>query len=229
HIAEALVEVSPTELKRLLPLYNGHKPLGLTLLNALKRAPATASLDPQELRKRFADLGIDVLRASEPLLKRLAKQTEEKFARIEAALSCMDKADERRGQGIFHGTKTACISCHQMGYVGGRIGPGLNGIGKIRSERDLLESILFPSASFVRSFEPVQVLTNAGLVYNGLVREENDKELVVALDAQKVVRIAQADIAERRDSPLSIMPAGLDKTLSDQDLADLIHFLKVQR
>ena len=116
-----------------------------------------------------------------------------------------------------------------MGYVGGRIGPGLNGIGKIRTERDLLESILFPSSSFVRSFEPVQVLTHAGLVYNGLVREETDRELVLALDAQKVIRIAHKDIAERRDSPVSIMPAGLDKTLSDQDLADLIHFLKVQR
>jgi len=228
-IASTLDAVSPTELKRLLPIYDGQKQHGLALVKALERAPATASLDPQALRQRFASLGDDVLRASGPLLERLAKQTEEKFARIEAALSCMDQADERRGQQIFHGTKTACIACHQMGYVGGRIGPGLNGIGKIRSERDLLESILFPSSSFVRSFEPVQVLTHSGLVYNGLVREESDKELVVALDAQKVVRIAQTDIAERRDSPLSIMPAGLDKTLSDQDLADLIHFLKVQR
>ena len=228
-IAETLDGVSPTELKRILPLYNGKKRHGLVLVKAMERAPAAASLDPQSLRKRFGDLGANVLKSSEPLLARLEKQNAQKYARIEAALSCLDQADERRGQQIFHGTKTACISCHQMGYVGGRIGPGLNGIGKIRSERDLLESILFPSASFVRSFEPVQVLTHAGLIYNGLIREETDKELVVALDAQRVVRIAREDIAERRDSPLSIMPAGLDKTLTDQDLADLVHFLKVQR
>lgn len=228
-IATTFNAVSPTELKRLLSIYDGQKQHGLALVKALENAPATAALDPEALRQRFASLGDDVLRASVPLLQRLAKQTKQKFARIEAALSCMDKADERRGQKIFHGTKTACIACHQMGYVGGRIGPGLNGIGKIRTERDLLESILFPSSSFVRSFEPVQVLTHAGLVYNGLVREETDRELVLALDAQKVIRIAHKDIAERRDSPVSIMPAGLDKTLSDQDLADLIHFLKVQR
>jgi len=61
--------------------------------------------------------------------------------------------DVRRGQLIFNNPKFACISCHSVGYRGGHLGPDLTSVGTIRTERDLLESIVYPSASFVRSYE----------------------------------------------------------------------------
>ena len=47
--------------------------------------------------------------------------------------------------------KAACVACHTIGYVGGHVGPDLSRVGAIRQERDLVESILYPSASFVQS------------------------------------------------------------------------------
>ena len=44
-------------------------------------------------------------------------------------------------------------------YLGGHVGPDLTNIGQARTERDLLESIVYPSASFVRSYEPIIVVT----------------------------------------------------------------------
>ena len=60
------------------------------------------------------------------------------------------------------------MSCHRL--PGGNVGPDLTRIGSVRADRDLLEAIVFPSASFVRSFEPIAVATNDGKVFNGLLR-----------------------------------------------------------
>ena len=120
-------------------------------------------------------------------------------------------------------------SCHALGYLGGNIGPDLTRIGRIRSDRDLLESILFPSQSLVRSYEPVLIVTTSGKVVNGLVRDETESEIVLAIDAQKLVRIPHDEIEERRDGNVSIMPAGLQKQLSGQQLADLVAFLRAAK
>ena len=90
----------------------------------------------------------------------------------------------------------------------------------------LLESILFPSLTFVRNYEPISIVTTDGRVHNGVIRDETAHELTLQLDAKKSVQIPQEDIAERHSGTTSIMPAGLEKQLSAQDLADLVKYLK---
>ena len=89
-----------------------------------------------------------------------------------------------------------------------------------------MESIVFPSASFVRSFEPVQVVTKAGKVHNGLVRQDQPDEIVLTTGADTEVRVARDDIESVQPGTVSIMPSGLDQQLSPQELSDLIAFLK---
>jgi putative heme-binding domain-containing protein len=113
-----------------------------------------------------------------------------------------------------------------MAYLGGRIGPDLSRIGQIRSERDLLESILFPSASFVRSYESITIVTTDGRILNGVITDETSQHIELVLDAQKKERIPLGEIEERRPSIISIMPTGLDKQLTAQQLADLVKYLK---
>ena len=112
------------------------------------------------------------------------------------------------------------------GYVGGKVGPDLTHVGRIRSERDLLESILLPSASFVRSYEPVLVMTKKGRSYNGVLRKDTAEEVVLALNATEEVRILREDIEDMTPGTVSIMPAGLDQQLTPVQLADLVAFLK---
>ena len=138
----------------------------------------------------------------------------------------LSAGDVRRGQLVFHSEKAACYSCHAIGYRGGNVGPDLTRIGSVRSERDLLEAIVFPSASLVRSFEPIAVATSDGKVYNGLLRGETADELRLATGVNQEARIARREIDEIRPSTVSIMPAGLDQQLTHQELADLVAFLK---
>src|SRR5262249_16382394 len=97
---------------------------------------------------------------------------------------------------------------------------------KIRSERDLLEAIVFPSASFVRSYEPWVIVTKNGKIYNGILRKDAPEEVVLAKAANDEVRIARDEIETMQPSQFSVMPAGLDQQLLPQDLADLVAFLK---
>ena len=115
-----------------------------------------------------------------------------------------------------------------MGYLGGRIGPDLTQVGEIRSERDLLESLVYPDATFVRSYEPVVVVT-AQETYNGVPLEETDDSILLATDADTQIRLARDSIEELRPGTVSIMPSGLDEELTRQELADLIAFMKKQR
>ena len=55
-----------------------------------------------------------------------------------------------------------------------------------------MEAIVFPSASFVRSFEPIAVATNDGKVFNGLLRGETADELILATGVNQEARISDA-------------------------------------
>src|SRR5205823_2250357 len=99
-------------------------------------------------------------------------------------------------------------------------------IGSIRSERDLLESVLYPSASFVRSYEPVRVVTKDERVLNGVLKKDAPDEIVIITAADKEERVARADIESIAPSTVSLMPAGMEQQLSQQDIADLIAFLR---
>ena len=165
-------------------------------------------------------------RQAEELYPRLDEGAAQKKAQLERLLASLKGGDVRRGQAVFNSPKAACVSCHAIGYLGGKIGPDLTHIGRIRTERDLLESIVFPSTSLVRSYEPVMITTRKGKVHNGLVRKDTAEEVVLTTGADQEVRIARTDIEEMRPSKVSIMPAGLDKQLSPRELADLVAFLK---
>jgi putative heme-binding domain-containing protein len=125
--------------------------------------------------------------------------------------------------------KAACVSCHQFGYLGGNVGPDLTRIGGIRSERDLLESIAFPSASFVRSYESIVIATRAGNVISGVLRKDGPDEVVLAVNATETVRVEREEIDEIRPGTVSVMPSGLEQQLSHDELADLIAFLRAAK
>jgi putative heme-binding domain-containing protein len=203
--------------------------VGRQLVSALGKSPAVTSLSVEHLQQTLSPYGEALLKHAEPLFERIVHENRDKYNHLEAVLALVETGDVRRGQRVFRDEKTACTACHMMGYLGGRVGPDLTRIGRIRSERDLLESILFPSASFVRSYEPTTLLTVDGEVLSGVIRDETAREVTLQLDAQKTVHVPVNEIEERLPGSVSIMPTGLDKQLTPQELADLVVFLKASQ
>jgi putative heme-binding domain-containing protein len=167
-----------------------------------------------------------VQKAAEPLLAKLDPGAAEQRQRLDELLSSLPSGDDRRGQAVFHSNKTACATCHAIGYLGGTVGPDLTRIGAVRAERDLLESIAFPSASFVQTYEPVLVDTTAGDRHSGILRRNDADEVHLLTGPTQEVRLSRKDVKEVRPGTVSVMPSGLEQQLSNQELADLLAFLK---
>src|SRR5262245_54675140 len=98
------------------------------------------------------------------------------------------------------------MTCHAIGYIGGKIGPDLTRIGQVRGERDLLEAIVFPSASFARSYEPVVVRTTSGQVHSGVLRSDTADEVVISVGGPVDTRVPRREIAEIQPGTISLMP-----------------------
>lgn len=227
-LTSSIPQVGPLELNRLLGIFEqcNDENVGLKLIAALRESPVLTSLRVDAVKTRVTKFPPSVQQQAEDLYKIINAEAGRQQEKLDDLATSLADGDIRRGQVVFTSQKAACSACHALGYVGGNIGPDLSKIGKIRSERDLLESVVFPSVSFVRSYEPVLVVTKSGKQYNGLIRKETSDEIVMATGAKEEARILRDDIEEIRPSAVSVMPAGLETQLSRQQLADLIAFLK---
>jgi putative membrane-bound dehydrogenase-like protein len=227
-LADAIPAAGPLEVDRLLEPFAGNKDdaVGQRLVTALQAPNLKAVLRVDGLKRRLKDFGPAVQDRTQSLYTAIDAESGKQLERLEKLLADLPAGDIRRGQAVFNRPKNNCVACHAIGYVGGRTGPDLTRIGATRVSRDLLESIVFPSASFVRGYEPVQVLTRDGKAHNGLIQTETPDEMILSTGPGDTVRVVRRDIDEIQPSRVSVMPAGLEQQLSMQELADLVAFLQ---
>lgn len=230
-LAESISEIGPLELSRILNLFEQatEASIGVQLFQSLAKSPAAASLPTERLLKIASRFGNETMKIAEPLLAKASVDAAKQAQQLEEMLATLPAGDVRRGQKLFHDEKLACFACHAVGYRGGNVGPDLSRIGRSRARRDLLESIMYPSASFVRSYEPLQVLTNDGRQLVGTIRDETSEHLVLQINATEQRTIPLEDIEVQLPGKVSIMPAGMDKLLTPDELADLLAFLESRK
>jgi len=199
--------------------------VGLALVASLQDAPINPNLIPGGVAELLATYPESVQQAAGPL--RAQAEAEEK-ARIERLLTLeplFGTGDVGRGRRIFFGEKVACSTCHAIGEEGGDLGPDLTTIGAIRSGHDLLEALLFPSASFVPPYESYTVETEWE-TYSGIVGRETQDAITLKTAADEAVRIPRGEIVSMTPSPISVMPEGLDVGITQEELLDLMAFLQ---
>ncbi len=117
------------------------------------------------------------------------------------------------------------MTCHVAGDLGRALGPDLSHIGQIRSARDLLESIIFPSATIARDYETHSVETIDGQTQLGMIRKDSPEGLgLVDLTGQEKT-IPHSQVVAKSVMTTSLMPNGLEQTLTEQQLLDLVAWL----
>jgi len=230
-LASLMRNIGPMELTKLLKAFDSttDEEVQSSLLENLIAAKAVHSLRAEQLQPRFAKYSGPAREKADQLLALLNADAAKQKEHLDQLQAQLPPGDVRRGQAVFNSPKVACSSCHAIGYLGGHVGPDLTTIGTIRTERDLLESIVYPSASFVRSFEPMVVVTKSGEDFTGILRKDAADEVILVSGPQTEVRIPRPEIVEMHQGTVSIMPQGLDEQLSRQELADLLAFLKNTR
>lgn len=135
--------------------------------------------------------------------------------------------DPSLGRAVF--TKN-CQECHTLFGFGGKIGPELTesktSDGRVkRTDLDfLLTSIIDPSAEIAKEYQPSIILTSAGLVIHGIIKEAAEKTITVQTHPKALV-VAKDDIEEIRESKVSLMPTDLLKDMEEHHLRSLIAYV----
>ncbi len=105
------------------------------------------------------------------------------------------------------------------------MGPDLSKIASIRTGRDLLESIVFPSASFARGYEPYLIRTKDGAILDGLIARETADAVYLFTAERTEKRVPRSSIDVMQMGKTSIMPQGLDAQITRDELRDLLAYL----
>ncbi len=125
------------------------------------------------------------------------------------------------GKAIFD---RQCARCHTLFGKGGKVGPDLTTYRRDDLETMLL-NIVNPSAEIREGYTTSIIATTDGRVLSGVVIEQDKNVVVIRADDGKERTIARDEIDAIKTSPKSIMPEGLLKALSDQEVRDLFAYL----
>ena len=110
---------------------------------------------------------------------------------------------------------------------GGQVGPNLTGVGKRLTRLELVEAIVDPNRKIATGFQNTVVFLKEGAPLEGVVFDENEKDIKLRDKDDKVHVVAREDV-ETTKTGLSPMPADVTKFLSREEVRDLIEFLSRQ-
>ena len=122
-----------------------------------------------------------------------------------------------------------CFKCHRFDGEGGIVGPDLTAAGRRFNKRDLLQSLLEPSAVQSDQYQATKFLLLDGRTITGRVVNLNGDSYTVQTDMMvpnKLTTVKVGDIDEMTPSKVSMMPDGLLDTLSQEEVLDLLAYLR---
>ena len=131
------------------------------------------------------------------------------------------QASAATGAEVF---KKNCMVCHSLDGQGALIGPQLDGVGG-RGAARIAEDILDPSRNVDKAFRVTLFTMKDGDIQSGLFRREEGEMVVIANGSGKETSIPKKDIAERKESELSLMPDNFSQVLPPEDFFNLLAFL----
>lgn len=130
-------------------------------------------------------------------------------------------ADAERGKAVF---KRVCAACHRVEGVGHEIGPNLATV-KSRGAEAILVNLLDPSREVNPQFVNYVLLTDDGRTLTGMVTAETAASVTLRRAENATDTVLRVNIDELRSTGQSLMPEGMEKQLSKQDIADVIAYL----
>jgi putative heme-binding domain-containing protein len=128
--------------------------------------------------------------------------------------------DAVAGQKVF---EAKCAQCHTIYGKGGQVGPDLTGVGRETLDA-ILTNVIDPNLVIGAPYFVHVARTKDGRVFNGLLIEQSDTRVVLR-DGTKTEVIPKAQIDRLVVQNISMMPEGLEKTMTEPEFVDLVSFL----
>jgi putative membrane-bound dehydrogenase-like protein len=180
-----------------------------------------SDLDPQRSRQLINHSRSDIRERARKLLQAsLPADRKEVLQRYRTALTL--KGDTERGRVVF---QKNCATCHRVAGIGVQVGPDISDtLGKTPDV--ILRDILDPNAAIDSNYINYTVTTQSGKVLTGLVAAETASSITLRRAENQTDVVLRQDIEEIRSTGVSLMSEGLEKTITIEEMADLLTFLK---
>lgn len=232
-LARELIEVYPTlhpELKpRVVELLTSRTAWSRRLMAAIDAKDISASdLNATQVRKLFANPDKELRRLVTKQWGQLRTERdparEELIARMRRLIRTT-KGDPHRGIPVYN---KLCGQCHKLYGEGQEVGPDITLNGR-NSFEQLLSNVFDPSLVIGNAYQGTTVVTDEGKVISGLLVEDSPQRVVLKVQGGKQEIISRDAIEEVKKSELSLMPEGIEKQLSEQEIVDLFAYLTLDK
>ena len=121
--------------------------------------------------------------------------------------------------------KNNCSVCHQVNDIGMDFGPKLSEIGSKLSKEAQYIAIVHPDAGISFGYEGYIVKTKDGSTYGGVISSRTETDITMKIPGGTLVELKTADVNSIDQMENSMMPSGLEKAMSTQELVDLVEYL----
>ena len=130
-------------------------------------------------------------------------------------------ADLSRGRALFAQT---CAQCHTLFDSGGHVGPDITGSNRADLAY-LLGRVVDPNSMIQNEYRPTIIKTTDDRVVTGIVKKDEANALTLQT-ANELVVVPKSEIAVQKLSPLGMMPEGLLDNFKEQDVRDLVAYVR---
>lgn len=192
------------------------------LVEAIEKGVVPAGQIDARRRQQLLSHKNEAIRAAANRL--LAAASEPARARVvesyRAALEL--PGDVARGKAVF---AKRCANCHRLDGVGHLVGPDIASIGN-KSPEALLVAMLDPNRAIEDKYLDYSVVTEDGRTLTGILGSESGTSITLLGQEGKTTVVLRNDIELLKSTGRSLMPEGLEKDASVQDVADVIAYLR---
>jgi putative membrane-bound dehydrogenase-like protein len=213
----------PSLRREVLDVLTARPDRAVKLLEAVeKKAVAASELDPARVQQLKAHPNAAVRAKAAAVLKATVNADRAKVV-AEYAKALELKGDSARGKVVF---KNQCSACHKLDGVGHDVGANLLAALPNKSGEDLLVAVFDPNREVDPRYVNYQATVADGRVLNGVVVAETPTSVTLRRGDGAEDTILRANLESLRSTRLSLMPEGLEKQLTHQDVADLFAYLR---
>jgi putative membrane-bound dehydrogenase-like protein len=180
---------------------------------------------PQELEPTAASVLSSVYRES--IRKEAAKLLNLEASGNGASLAPIAELVEKNGDVAIGNAVFGrlCQTCHIVNGQGTDFGPGLSEIGDKLPKDALYESIIHPNDGISFGYEGYVVKMKDGSTVAGIIESQTEDEISLKMPGGAAVSYDKSDISSITEMDNSLMPPGLERAMTEQELVDLIEYL----
>ena len=157
---------------------------------------------------------------AEAIFGKIGGDRQAAFEKSKAVLGLTPKP--AHGRELF---QQVCATCHRLDRMGYSVGPDLLDI-RNQTKENILFHVVVPDAEIAAAFTAYLAETKDGRSISGIMVSENPTSVTLRGPLAQETSLLRSEIKTLEALPASLMPPGLEQAMSDQDLADLIAFLK---